>query len=133
MKPQKIIDGNEAAVIELLCSVNGRASQHTFSVSEIFGIARDAEIDALALLGNKKAIVGAQAAIRSGGAVPNAYRYARQLNFMTIERRSNCWWIVSLDNRESHEKAKGQLRLTLTAAQADSAIARFKTGFGVRA
>jgi hypothetical protein len=132
MKQLKIIDGNEAAIAELLVSVNGRASQHTFAVTEIFGIASDAENAALALLGSKKAIVGAQAVMRSGGAVPNAYKYARQLNFMTIERRSSCWWIIALDNRESHEQAEGRLRLNLTAAQAESAVVRFKTGFGVR-
>jgi hypothetical protein len=131
MKPVKIID-DEGAIADLLVSVNGRAAQHTFTVSEIFGFARDAENAAVALLGSKKAIVGAQAAMRSGDAVPNAYKYARQLNFMTIERRSSCWWIIALDNRESREQAQGRLRLNLTAAQAESAVARFKTGFGVR-
>jgi hypothetical protein len=133
MKQLKIIDGNEAAIADLLFSVNGRALQHTFTVAGIFGIARNAENAALALLGSKKAIVGAQAVMRSGGAVPNAYKYARQLNFMTIERRTSCWWIVALDNREWYEQAEGRLRLNLTAAQAENAVARFKTGFGVRA
>jgi hypothetical protein len=132
MKQLKIIEGNETEIADLLFSVNGRASQHTFNVAEIFGIARDAENAAVALLGSKKAIVGAQVSMRSGGAVPNAYKYARQMNFITIERRSSCWWIIDLDNRESYEQAQGRLRLTLTPAQAESAVARFKTGFGVR-
>jgi hypothetical protein len=132
MKQFKINEKNEKAVADLLLFVNGRATQHTFAVAEVFGIARDAEIAAMALLGSKKAIVGAQAFMRSGGAVPNAYKYPREMNLFKIERRSSGWWIVLLTKNILNDKTKDTIMLSLTSDQAALATKRFQSQFLVR-
>ena len=131
MKAIKINAANVAAIQAALLNVNGRALSHTFTALEIIIIAEAAEVEALGLLGNKKDVIGATMFARSGDKLPNAYKYGRQVNQITIERRSRGWWLIELVNYTANDKSAAYSRLTLTAEQDAKAVARFKKSYGV--
>jgi hypothetical protein len=131
MKAIKITAANVAAIQAALLNVNGRALSHTFTALEIIIIAEAAEVEVFGLLGNKKDAVGATVFSRSGSKLPNAYKWARQINLMRIERRSRGWWLIELVNYTANDKSAAYSRLTLTAEQDAKAVARFKKSYGV--
>jgi hypothetical protein len=131
MKAIKINAANVAAIQAALLNVNGRALSHTFTADEILEDALSAEFKVIALLGNKKDAVGATVFSRSGSKLPNAYKWARQINLMRIERRSRGWWLIELVNYTANDKSAAYSRLTLTAEQDAKAVARFKKSYGV--
>ena len=132
MKAIKINSANIAAIQAALVAVNGRALSHTFTADEIVNVALTAEVEVLALLGNKKDVIGATMFARSGDKLPNAYKYGRQVNQITIERRSSGWWLVYIGCMGTLDKSAGSTRLTLTADQDAKAVARFKKSYGVK-
>jgi hypothetical protein len=132
MKAIKINAANAAAIQAALNKVNGRALSHTFTADEIVDVALSAEFKVIALLGSKKDAIGATVFSRSGDKLSNAYKWARQINTMRIERRSNGWWLVDLTNDTVNDKSAAYLRLTLTPEQDAKAVARFKKSYGVK-
>jgi len=132
MKAIKINAANAAAIQATLLAVNGKSCTHTFNALEIIIIAEAAEVEALGLLGSKKDVVGATMFASSGDKLPNAYKWARQINTMRIERRSSGWWLIELNNNTLNDKSAGSTRLTLTAEQDAKAVARFKKSYGVK-
>lgn len=132
MKAIKITAANAAAIQAALVAVNGRALSHTFTADEILEDALSAEFKVIALLGNKKDAVGATVFSRSGSKLPNAYKWARQINTMRIERRASGWWLIDLDNDTVNDKSAAYLRLTLTPEQDAKAVAKFKKSYGVK-
>lgn len=132
MKAIKITAANIVAIQAALAAINGRATQHTFSADEIVDVALAAEFKVIALLGNKKDVVGATVFAGSGDKLPNTYKYGRQVNQITIERRSSGWWLVYICSFGTLDKSAGSTRLTLTPEQDAKAVARFKKSYGVK-
>lgn len=132
MKAIKINAANVAAIEAALNKTNGRALRHTFTAYEILEDALSAEFKVIALLGSKKDAVGATVFSRSGDKLPNAYKWARQINTMRIERRASGWWLVELVNDTVNDKRAAYLRLTLTPEQDAKAVALFKKSYGVK-
>jgi hypothetical protein len=130
MKAIKLL-GNKLLIIAALERVNVRCVQHTFDDYDVYNLAIDAERQALALLGSIKAIIGTKANARSGKKLPNAYKYARRVNTITLERRASGWWLTELANVESSDKRATELKLTLTAAQDTIAIDRLRKGYTI--
>lgn len=130
MKAIKLL-GNKLLVITALDRVNVKCCAHTFDYYDIYNLAIDAERQALALLGSVKAIVGVKISARSGKKLPNAYKYPRRVNTLTLERRASGWWLVELANVESWDKRATELKLTLTAAQDNVAIDRLRKGYAI--
>ena len=133
MKAIKITADNIQAIRAALIEANGKSCTHTYSVDELLDVADVAESQVIALLGNKKDVVGATIHARSGDKVPNAYKYGRQINRITIERRSSGWHLVYIGCITITEKCGAYSRLTLTAEQDAKAIARFKKAYEVKA
>jgi len=132
MKAIKISADKVANIQAALATANGKACTHTFTALEIITIAEAAEIEVLGLLGNKKDVIGAMIFARSGDKLPNAYKYGRQVNQITIERRSSGWWLVYIGCFGTLDKSGSSSRLTLTAAQDAKAVARFKKSYQVK-
>lgn len=132
MKAIKINAANVATIQAALAAANGKACTHTFTALEIIIIVEAAEVEALGLLGNKKDVIGATMFARSGDKLPNAYKYGRQVNQITIERRSSGWWLVYIGCLGTLDKSAGSTRLTLTPEQDAKAVARFKKSYGVK-
>jgi hypothetical protein len=132
MKAIKITAKNLLVIQAALVKVNGKACAHTFSAGEIIDVAEHAEFELLNLMGNKKDAVGATVFARSGNKLPNAYKYSRQVNKITIERRSSGWWLVYVGCYETWDKSGSRSSLTLTAAQDAKAVARFKKVYQVK-
>ena len=133
MKAIKITEDNIQAIQLALIAANGKSCTHTYSVNAIIDIAEAAEIEVIGLLGNKKDAVGAKIHARSGDKVPNAYKYGRQVNRITIERRSSGWHLVYIGCITITEKRGAYSRLTVTPKQDAQAIARFKKSYEVKA
>ena len=132
MKSIKINAANAAAIQAALLAVNGKSCTHTFNALEIIIIAEAAEVEALGLLGNKKDVIGATVFAGSGDKLPNAYKYGRHVNQITIQRRASGWWLVYICCFGTIDKSAGSTRLTLTAEQDAKAVARFKKSYGVK-
>ena len=132
MKAIKINAANIQAITDALVAANGKACTHTFTADEIVDVALSAEFKVIALLGNKKDAVGATVFARSGDKIQNAYKYSRQVNRVTIERRSSGWWLVCVGCYETPDKSGSNSSLTLTAAQDAKAVARFKKAYQVK-
>ena len=131
MKAIKINTANIAVIQAALASANGKACTHTFTTDEIINVTEAAEAEVIGLLGNKKDAVGATIHARSGDKVPNVYKYGRQVNRITIQRRSSGWWLVYIGCTTITEKCGAYSRLTLTPKQDALAIARFKKSYEV--
>jgi hypothetical protein len=132
MKAIKINAANIQAITDALVAANGKSCTHTYSPDEILEVALSAEFKVIALLGNKKDAVGATVFARSGDKIPNAYKYGRQVNQITIERRSSGWWLVYVGCYGTLDKSGSRSSLTLTAAQDAKAVARFKKAYQVK-
>jgi len=109
--------------------VQGRAKQHVFTGQDVFILALRAEQQLLGLL-TKTAAPGAKASARSGTALPNAYKYSRIVTRIEMVRGAKDWCFAGA-SVESAFKDAGRLGLTLTPAQADLAVARFRQNFSV--
>ena len=113
-------------------TLNKKAIAHTFSAKEIMDIVEESEQQILALVGSKKNAVGAQTFTQSGGSVPNAYKYARQVNSITLTRKSNGWHLTSLECFETHRKNKDKLHICFTDEQNFLAVENFRKSYIVK-
>ena len=109
--------------------VQGRAKQHVFTGQDVLILSLRAEQQLLGML-PKTAAQGAKASARSGTALPNAYKYSRIVTRIELARGAKDWCLVSA-RVESAFRDAGWLGLTLTPAQADLAVARFRQNFSV--
>lgn len=130
MKAIKITAENTAAIAAALLAVNGKALNHVYSTfNEIAEIAVRAEAR-LALILSKKELSGAKVIARSGGVVPNAYKYSRRTTLVTIERRSSGWFLIDLKAVDAYKEA-GKTIDVLTVDQDSQAVARFRKTYTV--
>jgi hypothetical protein len=116
-----------------LDSVNGRAKDHTFSdAEEVLKLIGWAEADALKLLGSKKSLRGLKAVIKSGEAVPNAYKYTRTGTQVTVEWTSSSARITEI-SRCDLWKEGGGTRLVFTQEQDTRAVQQLRKNYTVAA
>ena len=127
----KITESNKLAIVAALAQCNGKSEAHTYTTyAEIETLANDAETKLLGLV-TKKMAPGAKFTSQSGKALPNAYKYPRQVTSVQIERGSGgCWYLVAAHGFTAYKDA-GNSRLILTLAQRDFAVHRFCTQFSV--
>jgi len=130
MKPIKITLDNSAAIQAALNLVNGAATAHTASANSILKLAMLAESKLISLVGSKKNAPGAVANWSSGEALPNAYKYSRQISFITIERRAKNWYLTRVSLVTAWREA-GKVSLVLTHEQNVIAINKFTTQYYV--
>lgn len=109
--------------------VQGRAKQHVFTGQDVVILSLRAEQQLLGML-PKTAAPGAKASARSGTALPNAYKYSRIVTRIELSRGVKDWCFVGASVESAFREA-GRLGLTLTPAQADLAVARFRQNFSV--
>jgi len=130
MKPIRITPENIQALDVALRQVNGNATAHTVTVSDIllFSVWADNQVEDL--VGNKKDMPGAMARFRSGSALPNAYKYSRKVTRITIYRKAKDWWLTNVVADDARNDA-GAMRVVLTEAQDAIAKARFSKQYEV--
>ena len=109
--------------------VQGRAKQHVFTGQDVVILSLRAEQQLLGML-PKTAAPGAKASARSGTALPNAYKYSRIVTRIELSRGAKDWCFMGASVESAFREA-GRLGLTLTPAQADLAVARFRQNFSV--
>jgi hypothetical protein len=128
----KINDTNREAITAALLAANGKATAHTFtSASEVVAAKNNAEAQLTALELNKGERAGVVAYAVSGGSLQNAYKYSRTITRVTLLRGSSDWFLTDAKSYDSWQKKAGEVRVTLTCAQAASVVAKFSTRFSV--
>jgi len=130
MKPIRITPENIQAMDVALRQVNGNATAHTVTVSDILLFSVWADNQVKDLVGNKKDMPGAMARFRSGSALPNAYKYSRKVTRITIYRKAKDWWLTNVVADDARNDA-GAMRVVLTEAQDAIAKARFSKQYEV--
>ena len=129
----KICEKNEAAIEAALKEVNGRAEGHTFTrFTELLGVIATAEVRALNLLGLKKRLPGLIVYACSGGSVPKAYKYARQVTAVTLELRGKSWHLTRVAESSLYADQIGYITLALTPAQDAAAVAALRSRYAVQ-
>ena len=130
MKPIKITYANIPALDAALAKVNGNATAHTATGTDVYMLESWADNKLLDLLGNKKDMPCAMAKFCSGSALPNAYKFSRKVTRITIYRTSKDWWLVSAVLDDARNDA-GAMRVVLTEAQDAIAKAKFSKQYEV--
>jgi len=124
-----------AKIDEVLRSVNGSATSHTYSsASEILEIAKEAEekLDRLGL--HKKDRAGAIATKTSGSKMPKAYKYRRLATYVKLARGSRDWYLTCALKVEIYPDAPNRrLSITLTEEQDKLAVESFRKNYHVKA
>ena len=130
MKPIKITYENIPALDAALAKVNGNATAHTATGTDVYLLESWADNKLLDLLGNKKDMPCAVARFRSGSALPNAYKFSRKVTRITIYRKSKDWYLVSAVLDDVRNDA-GVMHVVLTEAQDAIAKAKFSKQYEV--
>jgi len=133
MKPIRITPDNAIHIEAALIAVNGKATAHTFtSYSEIEALAKRAEEALLTLVGAKKRAPGAVYPATSGAPVSNGYdkmTHSRIATVVYLKRGSDAWFLIGAKATQVYKEGGGKSVLRLTQAQADHAVATFKSQF----
>lgn len=131
-KPIKLVPANTEAIDALLGKLNGKATQHTYSVSDLLNEAEriEAKLERLGL--PKAERVGAAATVHSGDTVPNAYKWARTGAWAKLERRSTGWFLVGYRTCDLW-KSPAKDRIVLTAQQDAEVVRRVREQYQVAA
>lgn len=130
----KINDANAPAIAEVLDRVQGRATAHTFAgAAPIIAAAAVAEARLHALGLTKAQRVGAVAEVRSGGALPRSYKYARVVAKVTLHRATSGWFLISAATAESLEFSAGGTCVRLSPEQDKIAVELFRSAYGRQA
>jgi len=138
MKPIKIELKNEGAIVLALGAVNGRAEAHAYTTfHEVARIAQAANLKISGLVGSDARAVGATVTATSGEAMSNAYAKkafgTRPATRVVLERRATGWFLIHAERYGVYQQGGGADQMTLTQAQCDCAVARFKDQFRVAA
>lgn len=129
MKP--ILLTNTAAVTARLAEVNGRASSHTATPSDLLRDADRLERLLEAFVLRKKERVGAVAIVESGARTPAAYKYHVTRNRCTLVRVRSGWALTFVGKVVAWGSSQPRESLALTQQQADFAKERFAARFAV--
>ena len=127
MKAIKINCKNIRAIEAALAEVNGKASAHTYNAAEIIAISASAEkqLEKVSIAKSKRK--GAKFHAISGGVVPNAYKYQRQVTCVMLERNSVGWLLVEAKALSLYPNQRGGTKLYLTADQDEIAMRAART------
>lgn len=113
---------NAAKINALLDSVNGRASDHTYSKFS------DVEVEAKyyiskieTILGGKKHCRGVKFFIQSGGEVSGGYKYARVGTQVSLECRASGWFITNIQRADIWARG-GRSKIEFTQSHHDQAV-----------
>jgi len=122
-----------AKIDEVLQSINGEASMHTYSsASEIIAIAQQAEAKLDRLLLPKKYRAGAVAEKTSGGKMPTSYGYRRIATRVELTRGARDWYLTYVLRIEVFPDNPGRhLFLILTQEQDKIAVENFRKSYHV--
>jgi hypothetical protein len=119
-KPIKIASGYEKQLQAALDAANGRARTHTFAGStQLFRLAEAGERKLNALGVAKPRRKGAYVLATSGGTMPRAYKFVRELTDIRIERRAAGWYLTSVEKVSGYQ---GGFLLVLTPQQDAEAV-----------
>ena len=130
-KSIKVSKENAAAIEAVLHAANGKSYSHAYtSFAEIVGVANFAEQELTKLLGGKTNWTGATVHDRSGGELPNSYKYSRQCTAIKLERKSTGWFLSSASSVLAYKEA-GKTSLVLTQKQDELAIAKLRKAYTV--
>jgi len=126
---------DQAKIEDVLRSVNGEASMHTYSsASEIIAVANKAEQELDRLLLPKKNRAGAVAEKTSGGKVPTSYGYRRAATRVELTRGTRDWYLTYVLRVEVFPDNPGRrLSLILTEEQDKLAVENFRKSYHVQA
>ncbi|MBP2315448.1 hypothetical protein [Azospirillum soli] len=128
----KIDKAHRAELEEVLSGVQTGRAYGDVSVPELLGLAKEAEkmLDAYDLPKNKRS--GARLRKADGGASANAYKYARPVTRVVIQRGvSDCWCLVRAERDRENPKASAERDLLFTPAIEEEAIRQLRKGFHV--
>lgn len=128
MKPIKITQDNELLIVAELLKCNSKSVSHTYTdYLQIKEVAINAEKKLLELI-TKKLAPGAKFVSRSGAALPNSYKYSRQVTTIQLVRRSSDWYLIEANCHGAYKEA-GAEKLIITKTQRDFAINKFSNQF----
>jgi hypothetical protein len=127
----KVTIENRSAIEFQLAAGNRGANEHTFQIySEINQICVSAEKRLTELLGSKIHFPGARISARSGGALPNAYKFSRVTTRVELVRKPTGWFLVSVVRETAYQNA-GRIYYTLTPKQDDHAVALLRSHYRI--
>lgn len=120
---------NETKINAALDSVNGRASDHTYTTyadfaADAWRIAHKIE----KLLGGKKYCIGAKFSIESGDSVLHAYKYSRIGTRVLLECRASGWFITDIQRVDIYSRG-GSSTITFTQAHHEQAVKVLAEGY----
>jgi hypothetical protein len=132
IKAINITAANAKKIEAALAAVNGRATSHTFTTYaaiEQVATILESKLDRLGIA--KKYRAGASGTATSGDSVAKAYRHARNVTDIRLERRSSAWFLVAIGEATAY--AEGSLpRLALTKAQDALAVANLRDAYSIK-
>lgn len=132
MKPIKITAANADAINGAIAAVEGRATARTCDYSDCLRAVQLAEAHPALQLLPKKMHVGAGATYEQAVNLPNAYKYSPEATTLRVERRASGWYLVAIHRGYCRRNQNEEAHMTLTAAQSEEAIARFRAGYSVQ-
>jgi hypothetical protein len=109
-----------------LADVNDNAKAHTYTALGLNMVADRAEAQMAALGLTPAQRAGAVVHCVSGGRVPNAYKYSRELTRATLTRTRGGWWLTAVSCVNGWV---GSEALYLSAAQDAAAVAHLRKGY----
>lgn len=128
----KITPDNKAKIDAALNESNGGAVTHTFTTyAEIERLSKNAEDRLSSLLPTKKSWSGAEWMKTSGGSVPNAYKYPRNVTSVKITRCASGWFLTGVSSRQMYGDAPSG-RLFLTVEQYALAVEKLRGKYSVK-
>lgn len=118
---------NNIKIAAALVAANGAARAHTYvAVSEIRGIAQDAEARLEKLGIPKRDRAGASIRSESGEKLPSAYKYQARTTVVYLERGSSHWYLIKARESSIWPGQRPTTDLHLTAMQDQTAIRAFR-------
>lgn len=129
----KIEKDNLTAIQSALDVVNGKSTSHTLhNASSILTMIEKQE-ECAAILVGKSNLSGVKYIFQSGFEVTKSFKYKRRGTQLTIERRSQNWFLTNVESIDLYQQC-GKSQLMLTENQEQLAIKRFvkSSGFGVQ-
>ena len=114
-----------------LQTVNGTANTHTATAYHIRLAAEGMEnkLESLGIPKGERS--GALGTFRSGEKVPNAYKYTRTINVVTLARGSSGWFFTGATKAQVFPNSAHGARLMMTAAQDAKAVSILRSGYSI--
>ena len=135
-KPERIrkfkININSRKACDVIKNIQWKAKTHTFSDSDIAGMESAAEKSLIELGLPLSLRQGAIVQIRSGTAVPKAYKYPRIVSFVTLTRGKTAWFLTEAWLQNMRDVKAGGASTSITLKQYEYVLAQFRTKFSIQ-